>query len=296
MQKIKKYKLICPDPENFSKKVIQLIKKDSNFDAYIKPLDQRSFEKIVHKFDIVLIRFNHTIEYSKYSKVKYILSPTTGLDHISNLFIKSDNTKVISLNGEYKFLKNIRATVEHTILLILISLRNINNTSKSKKIKKGREIYEKNIGIIGIGRVGSLVSKILASFGAKIYFFEKDREKKLKFSKKYKYLPINKLLKICDIISIHIPLVGNYNFLNKNNLSFIKKNSYLINTSRPKVVDEKALIEVKKENNLFYATDFPFKLSKKNIFSTPHIAGMTVESIEKTDLFIFSKLMKHIKS
>ena len=298
-------KLICPSPEYFSSKIKFLLNK--KFLCNFKKMNETKFNKICHKYEIVLIRFNDFIKYKKKTNIKFILSPTTGIEHIDNKFFLDKKIKILTLRNKINFLRNIRATIEFTIFLILFYLRRgkknflINN--KVNTINFQEEIYEKNIGIIGYGRIGKKITEILYNFGANLNIYEKNRTKK-RIKKKINFLSLNKLLKISDIILIHIPLnKENKNFLNKSKINLLKKNSILINTSRGEVVDEKYILNLVKNKKISYFTDvisrnilfkkrkLLFKLNKnENFFYSNHVAGLTKESVEKTDLFIYKNL------
>ena len=79
-------KLICPTVSIFNKSVI--LKLKSLFDCSLKEMSQKSL-KVVHNFEIVLLRFNRYIPYKKKHKIKFILSPTTGEDHIDKDILKT---------------------------------------------------------------------------------------------------------------------------------------------------------------------------------------------------------------
>ena len=182
---------------------------------------------------------------------------------------------------------------------MLSHLRKFYNKLKKDKIFFGQEIHDKKIGIIGYGRIGKKVCKILKSFGAKIYIYDVKNIKQK--------TSLNFILKNCDIISIHIPLnENNENFFNKNKLSKLKKGCLIINTSRGEIIDEFYLIKKLKTKDLSYATDvlsYENNNSKSklkileskidNLLITPHIGGLTNESIKKTDEFIINKFFKN---
>jgi D-3-phosphoglycerate dehydrogenase len=279
-------KILCPCPELFSSKALDLLKSINHFKCNFTKLSQKKFEKIFFKYDIILTRFNHKIKF-KNTKIKYILSPTTGLDHIDKRYFSSE-TKVISLFGDNLFLKKINATSEFTIFLILKVLR-----SKGNKFELNHEINNKSIGIIGYGRIGKKVSKILKSMGAKIFYYDK----------KFHSMSINKIFEICDLISIHIPLSDNLKFINSSHFKLMKKNSILINTSRGDVVNEKQLFSFTQSQKFIYATDvvgkfleLKYKNNKKlkNIIYSKHVAGLTRESVEMTDLRVIRKFLRSI--
>ena len=302
-------KLLCPSPELFSDKLKK--KLSIRFRCKFSKMNNTKFNKVCHNYEVILIRFNNTINYKKNTKIKYILCPTTGTEHIANDFFKNKNIKIFLLKNKIKFLKNIRATVEFTIFLILFYLRkakfSILNTKKFQRSIIQEEIYQKRIGIIGYGRVGKKVYKILSSFNANIKIYE---IKKLTKSKKLKFFNLNNLLKTSEIILIHIPLnFKNENFLNSSKLNLIRKGSIIINTSRGNVLDEKYIFFLVKKKKISYFTDV---ISKKILFNqnkvikelqknekfyySNHIAGLTKESVEKTDLFIYKNFSKNYKS
>ena len=99
--------------------------------------------------------------------------------------------------------------------------------------------FIKKIGIVGYGRIGKKVSKVLNLW-----------EQKFFYDKKFKNMSLNKIFKTCDIISLHIPLINNKNFINKTHFQLMKKNSILVNTSRGDIVNEKQLVNFVKFKNL----------------------------------------------
>jgi len=295
-------KLFCPSKNLFSYKIKHLLEKFIICDFV--NINQKQFEKVVHKYEIVLLRFSHKLFYKKDTKIKYILSPTTGINHIDKKFFSRKDIKILTLQDEKFFLKNVAASTEFTITLILMSLRKIKNLFINNNREKfiGKEIYKKKIGIIGLGRIGIKVAKILNTFGASIYGYDIQNTNDFKFIKKVK---LNYILKNCEIISINIPLNSKtINFLNKDKLKTLKKNTLLVNSSRGEVVDESYLMSLTRKKLIYYATDvvinehkLGLKKMKKynkleNMIYSNHIAGLTEESILKTDLKIFNKFKK----
>ena len=163
-------KVICPKPDDFSEEFINFMKK--NFLGSFKKISQTKLDKDLKFYDVVLTRFNHKINFLKNNNLRFIITPTTGVDHIDKRYFKS-NTKVISLKSEFKFLKKINASSEFTIYLILKALK----TFKLYKNNFYNEISEKKIGIVGYGRNGKKIFPILEKMGAKVFI--NDIKKKL---------------------------------------------------------------------------------------------------------------------
>ena len=151
----------------------------------------------------------------------YLVSPTTSLTHLKTIDLKK-NQKLIYLDRKNfgKKLANIPSTAELTVALILALYKKI--YSSIKDVKKnfwnrenfvGNQLLNKKLGIIGMGRIGKIVSNIMNSFDLKIYYFDKKKIKYKKFQKKsLKYIFSN-----CDIISVHLDSsLSNYGIIKKN--------------------------------------------------------------------------------
>ena len=292
-------KLLCPNKNQFSNEIKNLLPKHINFE--LKELSQKQFNKIFFKYEIIMLRFGLFLPFKKQSKIKYIISPTTGTNHISKKYFSKKEIKIITLKNEYKFLKNVRATIELTILLILLSLRNYYLIGKKNHILT-KEIYQKKIGIIGYGRIGKAVNKYLSNFGAKIFI----NDKKKNIVPKINFKNLKYILQNCDILTFHIPLdKKTYNIFNQKKLSYIKKNAIIINTSRGEIFNEHHLISAMNSKKIKYYTDVvsnenhlninKFKKFKKTnqFFYSFHKGGMTEESVFKTDKFIIQKFLKY---
>ena len=159
------FKFLCPSPESFSEKGLKHLAKYVRLDV-IK-LSQKKFEKRAPKYDGLIIRFNTIIDkkiINKNSKIKWVICPPTGLDHIDLDLCKINKVKILSLKKEKKFLKEINSTAELTLALILNLSRKIidaresvlNSQWKFQKFR-GNDLYNKNLGIIGLVRLGKKV-------------------------------------------------------------------------------------------------------------------------------------------
>ena len=287
----------------FSKNNIYYLK--NKFKCSIGDFSQEKFDRIDHNYEIILLRFTLNLKFKKNSKIKYIISPTTGLNHIDKKILNSRKIRIFYLNNK-NFLKKVNATVEHTIYLILnlIKRRNIKIKFGFKKNYTNyisNELHNKTVGIVGYGRIGKKVAKICKAFGAKVIFHDKSKKNKT----------LKELFKLSDIITFHVPLNSEtQNFYDLNKLKNIKKNAILINTSRGEIFNEKDLLTITKrkklklgldvisnENSLNNSKNAFFKYIKNNLdcFITPHVAGLTKESIELTDNHVISKFFKNLK-
>ena len=96
--------------------------------------------------------------------LRVIVSPTTGLNHIDLAEAEARGIRILSLRGETDFLKEVRATAELTIALMLTALRHIPEATRhvqaggwDRDLFRGNELYGKTVGVIGYGRSGRLL-------------------------------------------------------------------------------------------------------------------------------------------
>tara|TARA_Y100000593_G_scaffold93937_1_gene190701 strand:- start:685 stop:1608 length:924 start_codon:yes stop_codon:yes gene_type:complete len=229
-------------------------------------------------------------ELLKYSIVTRIITASTGLNHIDMNYMK--NFYVHSLTEELDVIERISSTAEHAFALMMSLVRNIPKSFDD--VKDGHWDYEKfigmqlkgkNIGIIGLGRLGKMMMNYCLGLGMNPKIYDPYNG----------YNDLDSVLKQSDIISLHVHVTNETrNIVNKKFLDRMKKNSYIINTSRGEIVNEKDIIKSLESGYLKgYATDVVcdefgnikdsemIERSKDlNIIVTPHIGGMTKEAQE----------------
>jgi glyoxylate reductase len=155
------------------------------------------------------------------------------------------------------------------------------------KLLLGIELKNKNFGIIGAGRIGTAVARRAAGFGVNLFYYNGKENSEID-SMGGKKLPLNALLKKCDIISLHLPLTeSTFHILNKERLYLLKSSAVLINTSRGEIIDEKELIEILKAGRIFsvgldvYENEpsiNPELYNLKNAVLLPHIGSATEDA------------------
>ena len=240
---------------------------------------------------------------SKLPALKLISKYGVGTNNLDMNAIKQNNIALSLSPGS-----NSQSVAEYALYLILISLRqNFNNLEEiSRSIwsqKKGRDLYGKKIGIIGYGNIGKKLTNILGPFNVEVMVFDKVKIKLNKTQQSFiTQVPLNKLLKEADILSIHLPLLeSTNNFLTKKEFSLMKKHAVIINTSRGGIVNESDLHQFLKNNpEAFGAFDvfskepiFDSKLFKlPNFFASSHRASLTSEGIHNMGMAAIDGLLK----
>lgn len=315
---MEKRKLLITESLDFSLHAIRLL--EDYYDVVVKDIqNEQELLTQIQDIEVLFVRLKFMISKNiidAATHLKYILTATTGLDHIDVDYFENKGGRIISLKGQNKFLETIPSTAEHTWALMLALVRNLPQAFSSVKEGywerdrfKGRNLKSLKLGILGLGRVGKQMENYAKAFGMDIGFFDTDASIESKYS--IKFSSAEKLFEWADIVSVHIPLNNmNVNFLNKDLLRYLKPSGYLINTSRGALVDVLALeILIKRKQLAGYATDVltdeingeisndPLvSLTNQgyNIIITPHIAGCTHESMQMTEDFVTNLFIKSI--
>ncbi len=311
-------KILITEPF-YNKKQLNLLKKKYLIHFLDNNASQKYFEKlnIKNKYYAIFTKLGLSINdefLKKNYNLKYVFTPTTGNNHIN--FKKYQQCKIISLKNSKIFLKSVTSTAEHAWLLFMESQKNSqnfnitnNNINWTREESNISQLSKKNIGIIGLGRIGRLIAKYAMSFGMNVFYTD---NKNIYCSKKYKKKSLQLILKQAEFIFLCASYDGKC-ILNSSVLKSINKPiNTLINVSRGELIDEEALSKIiKKKLILKYFTDVLdsdsiwnkkeyknnpiYKLSKfynNRIFITPHIGGYSQEAILETRNHVMTKALK----
>ncbi len=166
----------------------------------------------------------------------------------------------------------------------------------------GNNLSEKKVGILGLGNVGKELALLLTPFNCKLSCSEIKPDSDFIKAHNINLVAIEELFSTNDIVSIHIPLDSSTTqLINDKILSKMQKHAILINTSRGGIVDEKVLQQMLVADTIQSAgfdvfLDEPCSneelLQLKNFYSTPHIGGSSLESIQAMGLAAINGLIK----
>jgi len=300
----KKPKLLITTPLHFIQNIERKFK--DKYECIITRTENVSIlKKIIKDIDVWLCSpcptYSLNEELLKNAKqLKLIVTPSTGSNHIDKRYCakKSINIKTLL---KTQFIKNIHASSEFTFALMLAALKKIPKAIKNVKsghwrdsedILRSKELFGKNVGIIGLGRIGSNVARYAKAFKMNVSAYDPNKKIKIKYAKQQKnYVDV---LKKSEILFICVNLNDKTkNMVNQKWFKQMNKGSVLINTSRGEVIVEKELIKSLKSKKLSYvATDvisneqgnvsknllIRYSKDNDNLIITPHIAGLTNES------------------
>ena len=252
----------------------------------------RNVEGLVcHPYDII---DKDVIQAAK--NLRIISTFSVGFDHIDIDFAKSRGIKI---GYTPEVLTN--ATAELTISLILDVMRRVTEGDRLIRNKKWRQVFGANdytglevsgktIGILGMGRIGKEVAVKANGLGMKVVYtsrrpIARNLEKKLKI----KYLSENKLFENSDVVSLHIPYSKDtHHKIDSKVFKKMRDSSFLINTARGKIVNEKHLITALKTKQIRGAGIDVYELEPveiknqllklENVVLSPHIGSSTEET------------------
>ena len=225
-----------------------------------RPLSYHELTVMAKKVDAIISMLDDKIDEDfliKNSHLKVISNYAVGFNNIdvntaSKLKIKIGNTPDVLTD----------ATAEVAIGLMIAATRNFFSSNQAAlngnwkgwhpTAHLGHSLKGKNLGIIGMGRIGQKVAEIAYhGFGMNIlYYSNSEKQTKFKSSK----ISLNEILHQSDIISLHLPLNSNtHHFIKSEHFKMMKSNAIIINTSRGEVLDQEALIQALKEKTIFAA-------------------------------------------
>ncbi|OGZ12584.1 MAG: hypothetical protein A3D67_04220 [Candidatus Lloydbacteria bacterium RIFCSPHIGHO2_02_FULL_51_22] len=288
--------------------------------VYYREFSQKELARYIGEYDAAVIGLGLTFDkevLAQAKNLKVIATATTGLDHIDLEEAKKSGIEVLSLSGETAFLNTITGTAELAAGLMIELLRRTPHAFESvKKYEwnrdafRGHNLYGQTLGIVGMGRLGKWMARYGQAFGMNVLFSDTHVKKALRWLKRVSF---DTLLRESDVISIHVHLSKDTEgMFGVHEFARMKKSAYLINTSRGKIVDERAVLNaLEKKKIAGYATDVladelsfgkkfvqhplvEYAKKNQNLIIVPHIGGMTEESRTATDVFMVKKLKKYV--
>jgi D-3-phosphoglycerate dehydrogenase / 2-oxoglutarate reductase len=291
-------------------------------DVVAADLDRPQLERAVADADILWVRLRHQIDAALLSlapHLQVIATPTTGLTHIDLEAVENRGIELLCLRGETDFLREVRATAEHTIGLMLSLLRHIPAAVEhvcgggwDRDAFQGGELYGKTVAVVGYGRLGRIVARYLAAFGCRVLVCDPHVQPR-SVEAGVELVPLEEAIPLADVVTLHVNLTGSSRqFFGVRQFDSMKPGSSFLNTSRGELVDEEALLDALRSGRLAgaaldvlceeHSTGMgwhalvQYAIGHRNLIITPHIGGCTVESMQKTELFLCQKLLDNLAS
>lgn len=262
-----------------TKRQIMSALRDSKYDAMLTILTDQIDKEV--------------IDLAKKQGIQIIANFAVGFNNINVPYAITEGITITNTPGHFS-----DCIAEHAVALILgLTTRMVEGDRYMRKGKYkgwdpmnliGTDLSGKTLGLIGAGRIGArAAAHLIKGFDMKCMYYDVKRNEALEAelgADKMTFMPtVDEVLKVADIVSIHVPLLpSTTHLMNASRLAMMKRTAYLINTSRGQVIDENALVDALKRNVIAGAGldvfEFEPKLSKglsklENIVLTPHIAS-----------------------
>ena len=311
---MRRKRILVAESRGFSPQAAAILRELG--EVTLADLNRAELERAIGGAEVLWVRLRHCTDEALLRlapDLEAIATPTTGLNHIDTAAVARRGIRLVSLRGETAFLRDVRATAEHTIGLILALLRHIPAAAAhtadggwDRDRFQGTEIYGKTAGIVGYGRLGRIVARYLLAFGARVLAAD---PKAADVESGVERMELDELLREADIVSLHVNLCEETRgFFGRREFARMKPGSILINTARGELVDEAALAEALRAGRLAGAAldvvsgehlaspqragAIAALAALPNVLITPHIGGCTVESMEKTEIFLARQVVE----
>ena len=236
--------------------------------------------------------------------LKYISVAFTGFNHIDLEKCKEKGIKVSNAAGY-----STHSVAELTFGLITALLRSIvplDGVIRKGGTKNGyrqNDLKGKTLGVLGTGDIGSAVAKLGLAYGCHVIAYNRSEKQEL-IDKGVEYKPLDEVLKMSDIVTIHVPLTDETNSLiDKEKIALMKASSLLINTAVGPIVDNDALAEALHNETIAGAgldrvdmeppvpKDYPI-LDAPNTVLVPHVGFATEEAMVRRAEITFNNIVK----
>ena len=286
------FKVLISD--SLSKEAVEILEREKEFKVDVNTkLTPDELKETIKDYDALLVR-------SATKVTKDIIAAAAKLKIIGRAGVGLDNVDVEAASKKGIIVVNTPAgntisTAEHTFSMILALSRNIPQADLS--VKKGEwerkkfmgvELYGKTLGIVGLGRIGTEVTKRALSFGMKVMaydpFLSAEKAKELGIE----LVDINTIYKNADYITDHAPLTDETkHMISDKEFTLMKKNVRIINCARGGIIDEEALVKAIEAGKVAGAAFDVFeeeppknsRLSKLDkVVLTPHLGASTEEA------------------
>ena len=311
-------KIVVTEPLHHAEEVKQALAALGSV-AY-GPFEDIALTRELADCDVLFVRLGRHIGKPlivKAPRLRYILTATTGLDHIDLDAARLASVRIISLRDCPNAIRDVSATAEHCFGLLLAQMRGTPAAAAhtlaggwDRDRFWGTELRGKRLGVIGYGRIGAMVAGYAAAFGMDVMAYDRAPEK---VAPPAKSVSFDDLLRSADVISLHVTAVPeNRHLIDRSAIARMKRGAALINTARGSLVDEAALAEALESGHLFgVAVDVlegeehgdisrsPLLASARagrNVLITPHIGGATRESIACTETAVIERFLEVLKA
>ena len=296
--------------DNLSKQGVEILQK-AGFTVEVKTkMAKEDLLREIKRYEGLIVRSGTKVTaevLGAADKLRIIGRAGSGLDNVDLVTATKRGIVVMNTPGG-----NTVTTAEHTLAMIFALARKIPQANASMKGGKwekerfmGTELYNKNLGIVGMGQIGSHLAKLAQGVLMNVIAFDpylaEDQARKLGVE----MMTLQDLFRRADIITVHTPLTPETkNIINTETIATMKDGVKIINCARGGIINEKDLVEALKTGKVAGAAfdvfeEEPIKvdhplLSLENFICTPHIGASTTEAQENVAIGIAEQVVDYL--
>ncbi len=285
---------------------IKILEKTVDLDIKVN-ISREELLNIIHEYNAIIVRSNTNVDeelFDKATNLKIVGRAGNGIDNID---VEAATKRGIIVANTPQ--SNTMSACELTIGLLLAQSRNIPQANGDTKLGnwgrnsfKGVELYGKTLGVIGLGKIGSLIATRMKAFGMNIIAYDPyipdERFEKFKADKKNE---LKNLLEEADFITVHTPKTEEtINIIDEEAINYMKTGVRLVNAARGGIINEDALLKGINEGKIASAALDVHKVEPcinsklfdhPNIIVTPHIGAGTIEAQENVGKTIANQII-----
>jgi D-3-phosphoglycerate dehydrogenase len=298
--------------DNLGEAGIDLFKQAEGIEVDVKTgLTPDELKAIIADYDALIIRSATKVTadiVAAASKLKVVGRAGIGLDNVDIPAATKQGVIVMNTPGG-----NVITTAEHAISLMLSLTRNIPQGTASlkagkweKKNLQGHEIYDKILGVIGFGKIGSIVADRARGLKMRVIVYDPFVNRDLIEKAGFEYVSLEQLYKLSDYITVHVPkLKDTIGFLNKSAFDQMKDGVMIINCARGGIVEEADLYDAIKSGKVagaaldVFATEPPGQsplLELDRLICTPHLGASTQEAQTNVAVAIAEQIIDYLQN
>ncbi|MFH1146444.1 MAG: phosphoglycerate dehydrogenase [Pseudomonadota bacterium] len=243
----------------------------------------------------------------KSGRLKVIGRAGTGVDNIDTAAASSRGILVMNTPGA-----NAMAAAEHTLALMLALARHIPQAARSvregkweKKRFMGTELYQQTLGIVGLGKIGSIVADRAVGMHMEVLAYDPYVTREAASSLGIQLVSLDELLSRSHFITVHTPLTPETErIINRSTIAGMRQGAFIVNCARGGLVDEEALYEALSSGHLggaaldVFASEPPAGnplVSLENVVCTPHLGASSIQAQANVARTIASQLIDYLK-
>ncbi len=274
--------------------------------------DEAELVEKIGTFDALLIRSGTTVTRKALeaagAKLKIIGRAGVGTDNIDKA--AATERGVIVMNTPFG---NTVSAAEQAIALLFATARNTARADRlmqehkwEKKTLVGTEVFGKTLGVVGMGKIGQHVARVMQAAGMRVLafdpFFSAERARELNVEI---FAEVDDVLAQADFVTFHVPLTDSTrNLLNADRIAKMKKGARVVNCARGGIIDEAALAEAVKSGHIAAAgfdvfskepmTEGPL-FGVKDVTLAPHLGASTEEAEERCGLQMAEQVIAYFE-